>query len=245
MYVQLKNWAKRIVPNQWLRKHEGFLRGLIALQYKGKTYQCNVCGYALRAFIELEDKGKLCPNCGSLARTRYLWQFLLDAIGLKDKVVLHFSPPKKISQRLKRSGVKEYVTTDFENEFTADKQLNIEEIDERDAVYDLIICFHVLEHIENDRKAMAELYRILKPGGRCLVQTPFKEGAIYEDADISTPEARLKHFGQEDHVRVYSVNGLEQRLQSVGFKVTRHTNTAAATNFHGFPKQLTLLIAEK
>ena len=245
MYVQLKNWAKKIVPNRWLQKHEGFLRGLIALQYKGRTYQCNVCGYALRAFIELEDKGKLCPNCGSLARTRYLWHFLLEAIELKDKVVLHFSPPKKISQRLKRSEVREYVTTDFEDEFIADKQLNIEEINEEDAVYDLIICFHVLEHIENDRKAMAELYRILKPGGRCLVQTPFKEGAIYEDANIRSPEARLKHFGQEDHVRVYSVNGLEHRLQSVGFKVTRHTNTAAATNFHGFPKQLTLLIAEK
>lgn len=65
---------------------------------------------------------------------------------------------------------------------------------------------------------MQELFRVLKPGGSCLIQTPFKEGNdIYEDASITTEENRLKAFGQEDHVRIYSIAGLTERLKKSGF----------------------------
>ena len=65
---------------------------------------------------------------------------------------------------------------------------------------------------------MRELYRVLKPGGMCLIQTPFKKGNdIYEDASITSGEERLKAFGQEDHVRIYSVTGLIERLKKNGF----------------------------
>ena len=47
-----------------------------------------------------------------------------------------------------------YITTDYTNEFKAMKCLNIEAIDEPDNQYDIIICYHVLEHIQNDIKAM-------------------------------------------------------------------------------------------
>ena len=69
-----------------------------------------------------------------------------------------------------------YITTDYADEFEAMKCLNIEAIDEPDNQYDIIICYHVLEHIQNDIKAMDELKRITKPGGICIIQTPFKKG---------------------------------------------------------------------
>ena len=48
---------------------------------------------------------------------------------------------------------------------------------------------------------------------------PFKQGDIYEDPNITSPEDRLRHFGQADHVRIYSAEGLQKRLQGVGFEV--------------------------
>ena len=64
---------------------------------------------------------------------------------------------------------------------------------------------------------MQELFRVLKEGGKALIQTPFKEGEIYENDAIISPEDRLRHFGQEDHVRIYSVSGLKRRLEKAGF----------------------------
>jgi hypothetical protein len=66
---------------------------------------------------------------------------------------------------------------------------------------------------------MQELFRVVKAGGKILVQTPFKEGNIYENPDIVSQQDRLVQFGQEDHVRVYSVDGLQSRLESCGFSV--------------------------
>lgn len=65
---------------------------------------------------------------------------------------------------------------------------------------------------------MKELFRVLKPKGKIIIQTPFLGETIYEDYSINTPELRLKHFGQKDHVRIYAAQGLENRLKDVGFK---------------------------
>ena len=65
---------------------------------------------------------------------------------------------------------------------------------------------------------MKELFRVLKPKGKIMIQTPFLGETIYEDYSINTPELRLKHFGQKDHVRIYAAQGLEKRLKDVGFK---------------------------
>jgi len=97
-------------------------------------------------------------------------------------------------------------------EFDADKHYNITNISESDNSFDLIICYHILEHIEDDHAAMKELYRVLKKGGSCIIQTPFKDGEISEDDKIKTAEDRIKYFGQEDHQRIYSVDGLKERF---------------------------------
>ena len=133
--------------------------------------------------------------------------------------MLHFSPPKGLRKKLKTLPLQQYITSDYEGEFKADKKLNIQQIDEQDNTYDIIICYHVLEHIPNDRQAMKELFRVLKPQGKCFIQTPFKDGEIYEDSTITTPEERTKHFGQHDHLRIYSVEGLSQRLKEAGFQI--------------------------
>src|SRR5690606_20484977 len=128
----------------------------------------------------------------------------------KDLKVLHFSPHRFLQKKLQSIFQSNYVSTDIEGNYTT-KNHDITEINEPDEYFDLIICFHVLEHVIDDKKAMKELYRILKPSGKLVLQVPFKEGETYEDFSIVSPEERLKAFGQEDHVRHYGLTGFVER----------------------------------
>ena len=83
----------------------------------------------------------------------------------------------------------------------------------------MIICFHVLEHILNDQKAIKELYRILKENGVILIQVPLKEGLTYEDPNITSKNGRKEAFGQEDHVRLYGKESLVKKFKDFQLKV--------------------------
>jgi len=137
-----------------------------------------------------------------------------------------------------------YQSTDLSGDFIAEYQFDITKIEVKDSNFDLIICYHILEHIENDTLAMSELYRVLKTSGKILIQTPFKEGEIYEHSKIISSKERLLHFGQEDHVRIYSVKGLKYRLENAGFSV--EVKTDFENNFYlGLDQKETILIASK
>ncbi|MFK8164688.1 MAG: methyltransferase domain-containing protein [Lewinella sp.] len=243
MYNQLKKLAKNLLPASLLKANEARLRSLVALRYAGRTHRCNVCGAGLSTFVKLERGDLLCPRCGSLPRSRRLWHILSEEMEVSGLRVLHFSPPKSVAEKLRASPLAEYVTTDFEGEFAADKSYDITAIEEPDGRFDLIICYHVLEHITDDATAMRELNRVLTLGGLCLIQTPFREGDTYEDASITTPADRLLAFGQEDHVRVYSVAGLTERLRMAGFRVAGITYPP--NHLHGWRAGETVLYAEK
>ncbi|MEM9261036.1 MAG: class I SAM-dependent methyltransferase, partial [Bacteroidota bacterium] len=219
------------------------LRHLAALPYTGSTYQCNCCGIKLRKFVTLKSGDTLCPRCGSLPRSRRLWHILSQELDITNLRVLHFSPPKVLADLLRKGEAAEYLTTDFAGEFTADRHYDITAINEPEERFDLIVCYHVLEHIPDDRAAMRELLRVLKPGGLCLIQTPFREGAIYEDPSIISPAERLRAFGQEDHVRVYSQIGLTERLRTAGFRVM--AMTYPPNHKYGWRGGETVLFAEK
>lgn len=140
----------------------------------------------------------------------------------------------------------EYYSTDYVGEFLADYKFDITQIDQESETFDIILCYHILEHILDDKKAISELYRVLKPNGKIYIQTPYKEGMIYEDSSIVLPEERKIHFGQEDHVRVYSIKGLKNRLEEIGFKVEVKTyNSSDYDRHYGFISPETVLISTK
>jgi SAM-dependent methyltransferase len=88
--------------------------------------------------------------------------------------------------------------------------------------FDAIVCSHVLEHVEDDRGAMAELFRVLDRDGWAVVLVPIARAPVAFDedggSDVSAFE-RWRRFGQDDHVRLYTRHALIDRLQSAGFDV--------------------------
>lgn len=245
MYRQLKIILRKSIPDRLLYFLEPLIRKSLYIFYQGNAYQCNLCGAKLRKFILLENNERLCPNCGSLPRTRRIYQILQDGWLVPDVRILDFSPSRSLFRKLKKIASIKYVASDLSGDFLADKKYDITQIEVNDASFDLVICYHVLEHIPDDYKAIQELYRILNRGGRCLIQTPFKEGDIYENPLITAPNERIRHFGQEDHVRIYSVNGLAKRLEMAGFPVETLSFDEEYNNPNGFSEKEVVLVCKK
>ena len=113
----------------------------------------------------------------------------------------------------------DYLSADLNSDKTMVK-MDITSISWPDNSFDRIICFHVLEHIENDKKALQELYRVLKPGGWAIIQSPvdMARDTTFEKAGVVTPEQRKEIYGQEDHVRIYG-RDYPDWLRSSGFIV--------------------------
>jgi SAM-dependent methyltransferase len=245
MYIEIKRLIKAFIPKRALFKYEPKLRFVFYLFYKGEAFQCNICNKKLRRFIFLDDGDKLCPYCGSLSRTRRLYGIIAGTF-LKDGLrILDFSPSRSLYRVLKNNPAVNYAGTDLSGDFLSDFQYNITDIDAENDKYDLIICYHILEHIDDDNRGIQELYRVLKNAGTCIIQTPFKEGGIYEDSSIKKEEEKLKHFGQKDHVRVYSVDGLRDRLVNAGFRVSINRYTETEDNKFGFKTKEEVLICTK
>ncbi len=245
MYNCIKQLLIRIIPKGILFKSEPFFRRLYYQFYKGKKFQCNICNRGLRRFILLSDNDTICPNCGSISRNRRLWNLLESEFLRKHIKILDFSPSRSLYRRLKSYPLISYTSTDISGDFISDKSFDITNIDSKAEAYDLIICYHILEHVENDNQAIKELYRILKNNGVCIIQTPFKEGEIYENPLLNTDDERLKHFGQKDHVRIYSSEGLKERVSTCGFHVDIREYMEEENNKDGFKKKETILICVK
>ena len=112
-----------------------------------------------------------------------------------------------------------YVTADLESPL-ADVKLDIQDMPFPEGEFDMIICNHVLEHVPDDRKAIREIFRVLKKGGSAILQVPtsYTMEQTYEDPSITSSAEREKHFRQKDHYRLYGKDYL-LRLTEAGFRI--------------------------
>ncbi len=119
--------------------------------------------------------------------------------------VLHIAPEACFIPRFEKKHGDRYITADIESPL-AKVKMDIHQIPFTENKFDVVLCNHVLEHVDNDIKAMGEIHRVLKPGGFAILQVPFFNPipeVTFEDASITDPRAREKAFGQDDHVRKY------------------------------------------
>lgn len=161
----------------------------------------------------------LCPSCGSVERHRLL-KLCMDANPplIEGKAVLHFAPERVVARTLRALRPARYVSADLFDK--ADLKLDITAIDLPDASFETIVCNHVLEHVD-DRKALTELHRVLKPGGTLLAMVPVIDGwaETFEPDSLKTPEERLAFLGHPGHLRLYGQDAA-LRFAAAGFEVS-------------------------
>ena len=123
-------------------------------------------------------------------------------------------------RELLSASCRQYLTTDCAERAGLSLRMDITRLALREAAVDGVVCIHVLEHIPDDRAALHELYRVLRPGGWGILQVPLDPAreVTYEDPSITRPEDRRRHFLQEDHVRLYG-RDFAARLRQAGFIV--------------------------
>lgn len=194
------------------------------IKYRGDKYYCPICEKSFSSFLSGPDnsrKNSKCPGCGSLERHRLLWLYLRDKLQIeKQKIsLLNIAPDYAVQERLKTLKNISYVSVDL-NSYLAMQKQDLTELSFADNFFDAIICYHVLEHVENDKKAIKEIFRVLKPKGWAIIQTPIDKNRekTFEDFSITSPEDRKRVFGQGDHVRIYGLDYID-RLKNVGFNV--------------------------
>lgn len=192
--------------------------------YCGSKVECPICKKHFRSFLPYGNCGysnRLCPGCLSLERHRLIWLYLKNFTNFfNDNLkVLHIAPEQPFIYRFRKCKNLNLQTADLLSPLS-DMHFDIMKIPLDDNLYDVILCNHVLEHVENDFIAMKELYRVMKPGGWAILQVPIdtQRNLTYEDKTIIDPKEREKAFGQYDHVRLYGLDYL-QRLESAGFEV--------------------------
>jgi len=216
------------LPRPLLIRLSYVFRLIAPLLYRGNDVECPVCKHSFGKFLTYGSKtalrpNVLCPHCLSLERHRLLWLYLNQKTNFfrENLDVLHIAPEQCFYGRFKKLKNINYFTGDLESPL-AEYHFDLHDIPFEGNKFDVIICNHVMEHVEDDLQCMRELNRVLKPGGWAIMQVPidYSRSETFEDDSIVTPEDREKHYWQKDHVRLYGTD-YPERLEKAGFRVKR------------------------
>jgi SAM-dependent methyltransferase len=232
-----------------VRRHGKVVKRAIRLpRYLGSQYQCPICGAGLRAFKPIgesywRDSEKFgtihpasaletfnvaafyCPRCDASDRERltalYLERVFRGLDPGRSYRLIEFAPNEALPKWLKRFSFIAYSSADLYRK-TVDERIDLTHMDGyADASVDIILCSHVLEHVPEDRKAMREIRRVLKPDGFAVLLVPLVVGLdeTHEDPSIDTDALRWKYFGMGDHVRQYGKRDFVARLEEAGLQI--------------------------
>ena len=227
--------------NRWHKLRSvlsGYKWRVISYVYIGTRFHCPICRGRFRKLRPQYEKfsilgtvvwdgfrdNNVCPRCNSLMRHRFLVAFLRAKTDLfTDRLtVLHFAPEEASINLFKKSRNLRYMPVDV-NPWRGDiGRMDITAIPRQSSSIDVVLCSHVLEHVEDDQAAMSEVYRVLKPGGWAVVAVPIFVTSTYDDATVRTEEERLRMFGSAVHVRLYGPD-IVDRLQKAGFAVETYS----------------------
>lgn len=176
---------------------------------------CNICRWVGDRFEGVEhSESARCPRCGSIARDRFLfWCFVSrNQAGLRGARVLETSPRMGGQYRAAMARWFDYTPSDFDQRANRGAiQLDLQAIDLPDGCLDVLLTPHVLEHVPDTDRALAEIRRVLAPGGVMYLQVPVLQG-------ITAPPSLPEFHG--DNTPVFWRFGLDltDRLRRAGFE---------------------------
>src|SRR5258707_5512413 len=230
-------WLVRFVPRKYLQHFTGVGLKVLGVFYFGSEVKCAICEHQYKKFLPYgrikARENALCPNCLSLERHRLMWLFLTEKTNFFSAKlnVLHFAPEPCFINRFERQHEDKYITADIESPLARIK-MDIHQIPFSENQFDVVLCNHVLEHVNDDIQAMREIHRVLKPGGWAILQVPIFSpvpDTTFEDNSIIDKREREKIFGQDDHVRKYGKDYV-QRIALSGLRPLEEKFSESFTN---------------
>jgi SAM-dependent methyltransferase len=201
----------RYVPRKYLLRLSSVGLRVVGIFYAGNQVECPVCRHTYRKFLPYgrinPRPNALCPSCLSLERHRLIWLYLRERTPFFERRldVLHVAPEQCFMKAFENQHGNRYITADLESPL-AKVKMDIHHMPFADRSFDVVLCNHVLEHVDNDIQAMTEIHRVLRPEGFAILQVPFfapVPDVTVEDPSITNPREREIHFGQDDHVRKF------------------------------------------
>jgi hypothetical protein len=209
--------------------------------------ECPVCDYRGR-FLSLEHGRRLdsrCPRCGSRERHRLAHLFLTEGgqWKLHGQRILHFAPERYM--RTLMEGNELYHTADL-YQSSAQHRIDATAIPFDSRSFDVIIAHHLLEHVLDDRRALSEFFRVLRPGGYALLTVPQNHSLEETDEDetVQEPMQRFWRFGAFDHRRLYG-RDFPDRVGQAGFEVSQYRRAPMDNLRYGLQRDEILFVARK
>ncbi len=200
------------------------VRGVV---YAGTRYRCPCCNRSFRSFsgqhgVLSTTTDGYCPRCNAKARHRRIWLHLQSHTELASHTtrLLEIAPWWSFARRFQEMPNIEYTGLDLEPRGPHVTDIgDVVDMPFDASSYDTVICVHVLEHVDDDRAAISEIHRVLRPGGWALVTVPLNlDGPTIEDPLITDSAERKRLFGEPSHVRFYGLD-VRDRLEQAGFLV--------------------------
>lgn len=240
--IKFKIKVKKIIPFFLGKKIRGSWQRILGIYFIGNKYYCPYCNNHFRKFMpagvnipiynELNvvgagyRKNSICPRCFSTDRDRLIYLYLTKKINIqKDKYkILHISPEPSIKSILRNKKNIDYVLGEnYKDKYFFNKdflQLDITNLYYEDDAFDIVIANHTLQYINNDQLAMEEIYRVLKPNGKAILQVPisYENKRTIEDEFFILPRIKEKHFFNYEKVRLYGTDYFT-KLEKIGFKI--------------------------
>ena len=241
---------KEPIKKFYIRYRKVLMMFYLPLLRMGSRKKCYVCGKTLGHFttfkgglayfpewiVKLDIIGSDvdnfgCPHCNSFDRERHLFMYF-DKLNLwsvmKSGHILHFAPEPHLSRKMAEQQPAQYIKGDLFPANDSIRKIDATAIDLPTSTFDLVLANHMMEHIPDYKKALSEIFRVLKPGGIAVLQTPFSKilRNNFEDEGIDNEDLRLFFYAQRDHVRVFSEAQFMLALQETGFElaVVKHSD---------------------
>jgi SAM-dependent methyltransferase len=150
-----------------------------------QEFECPVCSYR-GPFRDIHPRSGRrlhaeCPRCGARERHRIQCLALAKLLAGRDtssQSMIHFAPEPFFRPFFSRSFGR-YETADLDRP-GVDHHVDLQNLPFGDGSYDFVFASHVLEHVPDDRRALREIRRILKPAGVAVLPVPIVAGSTVE-----------------------------------------------------------------
>ena len=206
---------------RYFAHHVGFLFDCPICDGRWRRMLAYEAHYSLRGEdVDCFTENAICPGCRSHIRHRFIAAYLRDRTDLLTggRKLLHFAPEPALGRMLR--ACTNYVATDIDPSLFDDGcvRADITALPWSSSYFDAIVCSQVLNVIKDDDIALAELLRVLRPGGHAIITVPIY-GAHTAENPLLTEADRVREYGVAEHCRMYGLDIMD-KMRRAGFDVS-------------------------